>query len=65
MYDPLYALLPQFTASTGIAVDVVAQLPHPELNAWVQRTFRAPFPRSWHSSRSSSSADFRRRIVAS
>ena len=44
MYDPLYALLPQFTASTGIAVAVVAQLPHPELNAWVQRTFRAPSP---------------------
>jgi multiple sugar transport system substrate-binding protein len=44
MYDPLYALLRDFTASTGIAVDVVAQLPHPELNAWVQRTFTAAAP---------------------
>ncbi|HET7220632.1 MAG TPA: extracellular solute-binding protein [Vicinamibacterales bacterium] len=39
MYDPLYELIPAFTRQTGIGVDVVVQLPHPELNAWVRRTF--------------------------
>lgn len=39
MYDPLYAALPSFEAETGVRVEVVAQLPHPELNAFVRRAF--------------------------
>jgi multiple sugar transport system substrate-binding protein len=39
MYDPLYDRLPQFVSETGLAVEVVVQLPHPELNAWVAETF--------------------------
>ncbi|HEU0165382.1 MAG TPA: extracellular solute-binding protein, partial [Thermomicrobiales bacterium] len=34
-YDPLYDRLPDFTARTGIDVEVVAQLPHHDLNAFV------------------------------
>jgi multiple sugar transport system substrate-binding protein len=34
MYDPLYELLPAFERETGLTVDVVARLPHPELNAF-------------------------------
>jgi multiple sugar transport system substrate-binding protein len=32
MYDPLYSLLPQFKEREGVKVEVVATLPHPELN---------------------------------
>ena len=39
MYDPLYEAIPDFTRDTGIAVEVVARLPHPELNAWVSSSF--------------------------
>src|SRR4029453_18022373 len=39
MYDPLYAVVPWFEAQTGVRVEVVAQLPHPELNAFVRRAF--------------------------
>ncbi len=39
MYDPLYTLIPRFTGETGIAVEVVAHLPHPELNHWVDEAF--------------------------
>lgn len=39
MYDPLYGLLPAFERDTGLRVEVVARLPHPELNALVRRTF--------------------------
>lgn len=39
MYDPLYALIPRFTAATGIDVEIVVRLPHPELNHWVDETF--------------------------
>jgi multiple sugar transport system substrate-binding protein len=41
MYDPLYAVVPSFEAHTGVRVDVVAQLPHPELNAFVRRAFES------------------------
>lgn len=39
MYDPLYDTIPAFEAETGYRVDVVARLPHPELNAFVRETF--------------------------
>ena len=39
MYDPLYAVVPPFEAETGIRVEIVVQLPHPELNAFVRRAF--------------------------
>jgi multiple sugar transport system substrate-binding protein len=39
MYDPLYASLPDFERETGVKVEIVARLPHPELNAMVRRTF--------------------------
>ena len=39
MYDPLYAAIPSFERETGLAVEVVAQLPHPELNAFVKSAF--------------------------
>jgi multiple sugar transport system substrate-binding protein len=39
MYDPLYDALPRFVDESGFAVEIVAQLPHPELNGWVARTF--------------------------
>jgi multiple sugar transport system substrate-binding protein len=39
MYDPLYDLIPEFEESSGVRVDVVARLPHPELNAFVADAF--------------------------
>jgi multiple sugar transport system substrate-binding protein len=36
MYDPLYAVLPAFERESGLRVEIVAQLPHPELNAFVR-----------------------------
>jgi multiple sugar transport system substrate-binding protein len=39
MYDPLYGAIPRFERETGIGVDIVVRLPHPELNAWVKRAF--------------------------
>ena len=41
MYDPLYEAIPAFERESGIAVEVVAQLPHPELNAFVRRAFES------------------------
>ena len=41
MYDPLYEAIPAFERETGLHVDVVARLPHPELNAFVKQTFGA------------------------
>ena len=41
MYDPLYESLPAFEATTGLRVEVVAQLPHPELNAYVKEAFES------------------------
>lgn len=39
MYDALYESLPAFERESGLRVEVVARLPHPELNAFVTRTF--------------------------
>ena len=39
MYDRLYDRLPAFERMTGYRVEVVARLPHPELNARVARDF--------------------------
>src|SRR5918995_4310493 len=39
MYDPLYAAIPDFERETGLTVEIVAQLPHPELNALVKTWF--------------------------
>jgi multiple sugar transport system substrate-binding protein len=39
MYDPLYERIPRFVKDTGVVVEIVAHLPHPELNAWVARAF--------------------------
>jgi multiple sugar transport system substrate-binding protein len=44
MYDPLYDALPRFAAETGLRVEVVVRLPHPELNAWVKRAFETGDP---------------------
>ena len=41
MYDPLYEAIPAFERESGIGVEVVAQLPHPELNEFVRRAFEA------------------------
>ena len=41
MYDRLYDRIPAFERETGLRVDVVVRLPHPELNAWVKRTFES------------------------
>ena len=39
MYDRLYDRLPAFERQTGYRVEIVAKLPHPELNARVARDF--------------------------
>jgi multiple sugar transport system substrate-binding protein len=44
MYDPLYEIIPAFERESGIAVEIVAQLPHPELNAFVRRAFESGTP---------------------
>ena len=44
MYDPLYDAIADFTRETGIAVEVVVRLPHPELNAWVSASFAGGNP---------------------
>jgi multiple sugar transport system substrate-binding protein len=44
MYDGLYERIPEFERSSGLKVDVVVRLPHPELNAWVKETFASGFP---------------------
>jgi multiple sugar transport system substrate-binding protein len=41
MYDPLYESIPEFERATGLRVDVVVRLPHPELNAYVRDAFRS------------------------
>ncbi len=42
MYDPLYEALPAFERETGLSVEIAARLPHPELNAYIRRTFESP-----------------------
>jgi multiple sugar transport system substrate-binding protein len=44
MYDGLYDSIPEFERESGLRVEVVAKLPHPELNAWVKREFTAGDP---------------------
>src|SRR5918995_1599291 len=44
MYDGLYGTIPAFERESGLRVEVVARLPHPELNAWVKREFSAGDP---------------------
>jgi multiple sugar transport system substrate-binding protein len=44
MYDPLYESIPAFERESGLRVEVVARLPHPELNAWVKRAFESGDP---------------------
>jgi len=39
MYDGLYEILPSFERQTGFKVEVVARLPHPELNARIFSEF--------------------------
>ena len=39
MYDPLYDAISAFEREAGLRVDVVAHLPHPELNAFVKQAF--------------------------
>jgi multiple sugar transport system substrate-binding protein len=41
MYDPLYSRLPEFEAREGVRVEVVATLPHPELNERIAGGFGA------------------------
>ena len=44
MYDPLYEAIAPFERTTGHRVDVVARLPHPELNAFVKAEFESGNP---------------------
>jgi multiple sugar transport system substrate-binding protein len=44
MYDPLYEALPAFERQSGLQVEIVVRLPHPELNAWVKRSFESGDP---------------------
>jgi multiple sugar transport system substrate-binding protein len=44
MYDPLYEAIPDFERVTGYRVEIVAKLPHPELNAFVKRAFESGAP---------------------
>jgi multiple sugar transport system substrate-binding protein len=41
MYDPLYDAIPAFERESGLRVDVVARMPHPELNAFVKAAFES------------------------
>lgn len=41
MYDGLYDTIPQFADTHNIHVEIVARLPHPELNAFVKHAFES------------------------
>ncbi|HJU43398.1 MAG TPA: extracellular solute-binding protein, partial [Vicinamibacterales bacterium] len=41
MYDRLYGAIPQFERAHNIRVEIVAKLPHPELNAFVKQAFES------------------------
>ena len=41
MYDGLYERIPDFERQTGLGVEVVGRLPHPELNARIKRELEA------------------------
>ena len=44
MYDQLYNAIPDFEHASGIRVEIVAELPHPELNAFVKSAFESGVP---------------------
>jgi len=44
MYDSLYDRIPAFERATGLRVEVIDRLPHPELNARVKREFESGSP---------------------
>ena len=44
MYDPLYEAMDAFSRDARTRVEVVAQLPHPELNAFVKDAFESGAP---------------------
>jgi multiple sugar transport system substrate-binding protein len=44
MYEPLYELIPSFERASKIRIEVVAQLPHPELNAFVKQALQSGAP---------------------
>jgi multiple sugar transport system substrate-binding protein len=44
MYDPLYDAIPRFERETGHTVEIVEQLRHPELNAYIRRAFNGTAP---------------------
>jgi multiple sugar transport system substrate-binding protein len=44
MYDPLYDAIPAFERASGLSVEIVDRLPHPELNAYVRRAFESGDP---------------------
>jgi multiple sugar transport system substrate-binding protein len=41
MYDGLYDTIPQFAGAHKLRVEIVAKLPHPELNAFVKHAFES------------------------
>ena len=41
MYDPLYDEIAAFRHDTGLDVEIVARLPHPELNSFVKNSFES------------------------
>jgi multiple sugar transport system substrate-binding protein len=44
MYDQVYAAIPEFERAANLRVEVVARLPHPELNAFVKDAFESGTP---------------------
>ena len=44
MYDKAYAAIPAFERAAGLRVEIVAKLPHPELNAFVKDAFESGTP---------------------
>ena len=41
MYDGLYGTIPHFARAHNVRVEIAAQLPHPELNAFVKHAFES------------------------
>ena len=44
MYDQVYAAIPEFERAASLRVEIVAKLPHPELNAFVKDAFESGTP---------------------
>ncbi len=44
MYDQAYAAIPEFERAANLRVEIVAKLPHPELNAFVKDAFESGTP---------------------